>query len=66
MIHKNLSWRLERLEQSMTPTIVRRVWGCVILHPDARHEKVKEIVWPAPRPAYSFPREGTAFRSRYR
>ena len=50
----------------MTPTVVRRVWEIVILHPDGRREKISEVVWPGPQPADSFPREGTAFRSRYR
>jgi hypothetical protein len=48
----------------MTPTIARRVWEVVILHPDGRHEKIREIVWPAPQPADSLPREGLEFRSR--
>src|ERR1700722_20584868 len=54
MIHRNLSRRLKRLEQFMMPTIVRKVWQVVILHPDGRREEVMEIVWPSPQPPDTF------------
>jgi len=64
MTRSNLSRRLERLEGIMTPAIARRVWEVVILHPDGRHEKIREIVWPAPPAADSVQAESPSTRAR--
>lgn len=53
MMSRTLSRRLERLEQSMKPTIVRRVWEVVILHPDGGTKKSGKSYGRRHSPAFS-------------
>ena len=43
MVTRSLCRRLERLEQRLTPTTVRKVWQIVIVHPDGTREKEKNV-----------------------
>ena len=53
MITRNLSRRLERLEDRMMPEVVRRVWQIVIDDYDGTRRKGETIEWEAPRPISS-------------
>jgi hypothetical protein len=59
MITRNLSRRLERLEDRMMPEVVRRVWQIVYVDSDGSRREGEKIEWQAPRPV-------PAFRKRYR
>jgi hypothetical protein len=59
MITRNLSRRLERLEDRMMPEVVRRVWQIVYVDSDGSRREGEKIEWQAPRPV-------AAFRKRYR
>ena len=59
MIIRNLSRRLERLEEVITPETVRRVWQIVIVDADGSRREGEKIEWQGPRPV-------TALRERYR
>jgi hypothetical protein len=59
MITRNLSRRLERLEDRMMPEVVRRVWQIVTVDSDGSRREGEKIQWQAPRPV-------PAFRRRYR
>ena len=59
LISRNLSRRLERLEEHVMPEIVRKVWQIVIVDSDGSRREGEKIAWQAPRPA-------RAFRKRYR
>ena len=59
MINRNLSRRLERLEEVITPETVRRVWQIVIVDSDGSRREEEKIEWQAPRPV-------RALRKRYR
>jgi hypothetical protein len=58
MISRNVSRRLERLEELITPETVRRVWQIVIVDSDGSRHEGEKIEWQAPRPV-------PAFRKRY-
>jgi hypothetical protein len=54
MINRNLSLRLERLEEVITPETVRRVWQIVIVDSDGSRREGEKIEWQAPRPVPAF------------
>jgi hypothetical protein len=64
--NRNLCRRLERLEQRMAPTMVRKVWQIKILNPDGTYLDGGTIEWPAPKPAESFGPAVPASRRPYR
>jgi hypothetical protein len=59
MINRNLSRRLERLEEAITPETVRGVWQILIVQPDGSRREGAKIQWEAPKPV-------PVFRKRYR
>jgi hypothetical protein len=59
MINRNLSRRLKRLEEAITPETVRRVWQILIVQPDGSRPEGERIEWEAPKPV-------PAYRKRYR
>ena len=63
MINRNLSRRLERLEEVIRPEIVRRVWQIVYVDSDGSRREEEKIEWQAPAPAR---RDVPSFRKRYR
>jgi hypothetical protein len=63
MINRNLSRRLERLEETITPETVRRVWQILIVQPDGGRREAETIEWQAPR---SVQGGAQSFRKRYR
>ena len=63
MMNRNLSRRLERLEQVITPETERRVWQIAIAASDGSRREEEKIEWAAPRPVQG---NVPAFRNRYR
>ena len=63
MINRNLSRRLERLEEAITPETVRRVWQILIVQPDGSRREGEKIEWQAPRPVQ---RTGSSVRNHFR
>lgn len=61
MINRNLSRRLERLEEVVAPETLRRVWQVVFVDSDGTVHEGKTIEWQAPRPIRS---NVPAFRKR--
>ena len=59
MITRNLSRRLERLEEAITPETVRSVWQILIVEPDGSRREGEKIEWQTPKPV-------PALRKRYR
>ena len=55
--------RLERLEEIITPEIVRRVWQIIYVDSDGSRREGEIIEWQAPKPARG---RVPAFRKRYR
>ena len=53
VINRNLARRLERLEDRLTPEIVRRVWQIIIVDADGSRREGETIEWQAPRPVGS-------------
>jgi hypothetical protein len=62
MISKNLSRRLERLEESVIPLTERKVWQIVILNSDGTRQNGRTITWQRRVPT----RETQTSRNRYR
>jgi hypothetical protein len=58
MINRNLSRRLERLEEVITPASVRRVWQIVIVDSDGCRRDGEKIEWQAPRPVRALRKRG--------
>ena len=50
MVKRNLSRRLERLEEVISTETVRRVWQILIVQPDGSRREAETIEWQAPRP----------------
>ena len=46
MMSRNLSRRLERLEETATPVCVRNIWRIVILDSDGSRRDAPTIEWP--------------------
>jgi hypothetical protein len=63
MINRNLSRRLERLEEVITPETVRRVWQIVIVEPDGSRREGEKIEWQSSRVVKS---DVSASRKSYR
>jgi hypothetical protein len=63
MISRSLTRRLKRLEEVITPEIVRRVWHIIIVDSEGSRLEGETIEWQAPRPDQ---RDASAFRRRYR
>ena len=63
MINRNLSRRLERLEERVMPETVHRVWQIVFVDSDGVTQEGKRIEWNAPAPVR---RTAPSFRKRYR
>jgi hypothetical protein len=63
MITRNLSRRLERLEERIAPETMRRVWRILIVGVECRTREEERIEWGAPA---LFTHAAPAFRKRYR
>jgi hypothetical protein len=63
MITRNLSRRLERLEERIAPETVRRIWRILIVGVKGRAQEEERIEWGSPAPVT---RAAPAFRKRYR
>jgi hypothetical protein len=59
----NLQRRLAKLEEQITPEIVRRVWQIVYVDSDGSRREGEKIEWQAPRPVHF---TAPAFRKHYR
>jgi hypothetical protein len=51
MMNRNLSRRLERLEEELAPVEVRRIWQIVYVDSDGNRTEGEIIEWPAKRSA---------------
>jgi len=56
VIGRNLSRRLERLEEQIMPATVSRVWQIMIVDSDGVVEEGPKIEWQAPKPVKRRPR----------
>jgi hypothetical protein len=57
-MNRNLSRRLERLEEQVAPLAEPRVWQIVIVDSDGSRREGEKIEWQAPRPVPAIRKRG--------